>query len=77
MQPIKNNNLGFTLVEMLIVAVTLSIVSLAMYAIFNNGLKIWQRVSSQIPESEVNIFFDKFSLDLKNTVRFSGIKFQG
>jgi prepilin-type N-terminal cleavage/methylation domain-containing protein len=77
MRPAKNNNLGFTLVEMSIVAVMISIVSLAMYATLNNGLKIWQKVNSQIPESEIAILFDKFNLDLKNSLRFKGINFTG
>jgi prepilin-type N-terminal cleavage/methylation domain-containing protein len=79
MRPTKtyNNSCGFTLVEMLIVAAMVSIVSLTMYAVFNNGLKIWQRVNSQIPESEVAILFDKLSLDLKNNTGFKGINFTG
>ena len=77
MRPTKNNNLGFTLVEMSIVAVMISIVSLAMYATFNNGLKIWQKVNNQIPESGIAILFDKFNFDLKNSLRFKGMNFRG
>ena len=77
MRIIKNSHTGFTLTEMLVVAVTVSIVSLAIYAVFNSGLKIWQRVNRDIPEAEVGIFFDRLSLDLKNALRFKGINFQG
>ncbi|MFH0738722.1 MAG: prepilin-type N-terminal cleavage/methylation domain-containing protein [Candidatus Omnitrophota bacterium] len=68
---------GFTLIEMLIVAAMVSIVSLAMYATLNNGLEIWQKVNNQIPESELGLLFDRLTFDLKNTLRFEGIKFNG
>lgn len=73
----KKNNPGFTLVEMLIVAAMLSVVSLAVYAVFNSGTKIWDRVNTQAPEEDLNIFFDKFTTDLKNSFKFTGIDFLG
>lgn len=66
---------AFTLVEMLMVTGIIFVVSLAIYATFNNGIKIWQRVNTQLPEEDLNIFFDKFSLDAKNAFRFTGINF--
>lgn len=77
---IKNNNsrrFGFTLIEMLIVTAIISVVALAIYATLNNGIKIWQKVNRQLPEEDLNIFFDKFSLDLRNSFKFSGINFSG
>jgi len=68
---------GFTLIEMLIVTAILSVVALAIYATLNNGIKVWQRVNSQSPEEDLNIFFDKFSLDLRNSFKFTGINFIG
>lgn len=68
---------GFTLVEMLVVTVILSIVSLAIFTTFNNGIKIWQRVSVLLPEEDLDIFFDRFSSDVKNSLRFDGLKFTG
>lgn len=56
---------------------TLSVVSLAIYAVLNNGLKVWQKVNTEIPESEVSVFFDRFSLDLKNCIKFKSIPFSG
>lgn len=73
----KKNSLGFTLIEMLIVTAIISVVALAIYATLNNGIKIWQRLNSQLPEEDLNIFFDKFSLDLRNSFKFSGINFSG
>ncbi len=68
---------SFTLIELLLVTVLLSVVSLAMYAVFNNGIKIWQRVNRQLPQEEAVIFLDKFSRDLRNSFKFSTISFSG
>lgn len=68
---------GFTLIEMLIVTAILSVVALAIYATLNNGIKIWQKVNRQLPEEDLNIFFDKFTLDIRNTFKFTGINFSG
>lgn len=68
---------GFTLIEMVIVTAIISVVALAIYATLNNGIKIWQKVNSQLPEEDLNIFFDKFTLDIRNTFKFTGINFSG
>jgi len=68
---------GFTLVEMLLVVVMLAFVSLAVYAVFNNGIKIWQKINKQVPEEELNIFFARLAGDLRNSFKFSGFDFLG
>ncbi len=68
---------GFTLIELLIVSAMIPVISFAIYASFNNSIKIWQRINKEIPGEDLNIFFDKFALDLRNSFRFSGIKFLG
>ena len=73
----KNRRPAFTFVEMLIVTVIMSIISLAIYAALNNGIKIWQRINKELPEQDLLIFFDKFSNDLKNSFPFQGISFTG
>jgi len=73
----KKNSFGVTFIELLIVVAILSIISLAIYATFNNGIRIWQRVNKNIVEEDLNIFFDKFARDLRNAVQFSGIHFSG
>ncbi|MCM8796060.1 MAG: prepilin-type N-terminal cleavage/methylation domain-containing protein [Candidatus Omnitrophica bacterium] len=68
---------AFTLIEMLIVSAILSVVGLAIYATLNNGIKIWQKVNTPLPEEDLNIFFDRFSLELRNSFKFTGINFSG
>jgi prepilin-type N-terminal cleavage/methylation domain-containing protein len=79
----KNNNrpvpslAGFTLIEMLLVIAVVSVISLAIYATLNNGLKLWQKANRQLPEEDLNIFLDKFTVDLRNSFKFTGIDFSG
>ena len=68
---------GFTLTEILLVAVILSIIGLSVYGAFNNGIKVWKRIVKNITQEDVSIFFDKISRDLRNTFQYSGVKFEG
>jgi len=68
---------GITLVELLVVTAIMAVISLATYTTLSNGLKIWNRVNKQIPEEDLDIFFDKITHDLRNCIKFAGINFQG
>jgi len=68
---------AFTLIELLIVCGILGVITLAIYATFNSGIKIWQRINVQVPAEDLNIFFGKFSSDLRNSFEFTGITFFG
>ncbi len=73
----KQNRAGVTFIELLIVSAMLSVLSFAVYATFNNGIKAWQKINHELPEQNINIFFDKFTSDLKNCFNFSNICFLG
>ncbi|MBI3602538.1 MAG: prepilin-type N-terminal cleavage/methylation domain-containing protein [Candidatus Omnitrophica bacterium] len=73
----KNSRRAFTLIELLVVTAILAVISLAIYSLINNGLKIWQRVNQRIIEEDLDIFFEKFAHDLRNCAKFSGVKFIG
>jgi prepilin-type N-terminal cleavage/methylation domain-containing protein len=74
----KNSRRAFTLIELLVAMTILAVISLAIYAMLDNGLKIWKKVNNpRIIEEDVDIFFEKFAHDLRNCVEFSGIKFVG
>ena len=68
---------AFTLIELVIVAAIVSVISLAIYSALNNGLKIWQKANQQLVEEDLNLFFDKFSRDLRNVLKFTDIGFSG
>lgn len=71
----RKERTGFTLVELLVVAFMLVGVSLAVYSTLSNGIRIWRRVTQIAPEEELNIFFDKFSRDIRNSIRSANIAF--
>lgn len=74
----RNNTKGaFTLIEILLVSALWAVIALAIYATFNNGVKIWQRVNKEMPEEDLGIFFEKFRADLRNSFAFKGIGFSG
>lgn len=73
----KRNERGFTLVELMLVTLMLAVVSLAIYSTLNNGIKIWQKINRQMPEEDLNIFFDKYISDLKASFKIAGLGFSG
>jgi len=73
----SRNSKAFTFIELIITTAMVGVVALAIYATFSNGLEIWERLNQQLPGEDLNIFLDKFSLDLKNCFKFSGIDFLG
>lgn len=73
----RKEGAGFTLIELLMVVSMLSVISLAIFSTFNNGIKIWQKVNKQSDREDINIFLDKFVSDLRNTLSFTGISFIG
>lgn len=73
----NDNKRAFTFIEILIVTVLLSVISLTIYSTFSNGIKIWQRVTEALPEEDVTIFFEKLAVDVRNCINFKEIAFQG
>lgn len=68
---------GFTLIEILLTVTLVSLCSLAIYRVFAGGLKLWEYSQRSGIEEDVNIFFDKFSEDLRNAFYFKSIVFRG
>jgi prepilin-type N-terminal cleavage/methylation domain-containing protein len=68
---------GFTLIEMLIVLVMLSLIGLAIFTTLSSGIRIWQRLNQRVGQEDVNIFFERIASELRNTFEFDTIKFQG
>jgi prepilin-type N-terminal cleavage/methylation domain-containing protein len=73
----RKKNKAFTLIEMLIVTALLCVISLGIYSTFNSGIKIWQRLNKEVPEQDLYIFLDKFTSDIRNSVKFKAINFYG
>lgn len=71
------NRRGFTLIELLIVSVIMGVVSLALFGVFNSGIKIWQRMNKSVMNEEVNIFLSKLTRDISNGFEFGVVNFTG
>lgn len=68
---------GFTFIELLLVTSLLSVIGLSIYATFTNGINFWLRINEKQATEDVVIFFDRISLDLRNSFRYTGIDFRG
>lgn len=73
----KKNKPGFTLTELLVVSAMVSVISLTMYSLLNNGLKVFKMVNQPIIQEDLDIFLERFSHDIRNAVKFSGMNFAG
>lgn len=68
---------GFTLIELCLVSLIASVIGLAVYFTFSNGMRIWQKANQKAAEEDLDIFFDRFALDVRNCLKFSGLEFSG
>ena len=70
-------NRGFTFIEMIIVMGMLSVIGVAIFTTLSNGINIWNRLNQAVTQEDINIFFDRFSSQLRNALNFSTIEFKG
>ncbi|MFH0986380.1 MAG: prepilin-type N-terminal cleavage/methylation domain-containing protein [Candidatus Omnitrophota bacterium] len=76
--PRAPNVKGFTLIEMMLVAVLIGIVGLAIVATFAGGLKLFHRVESYTAaKADVLLSLERMERDLRNTFSLKGIDFIG
>ena len=73
----NNNSFGMTLIELLVTMSILSVISMAIYASLNSGLKVWKRTNQPMAHEDLDVFFDRFGHDLRNCARFTGFSFIG
>lgn len=74
---LPKNKTGLTMLELLVVTAIVSVVSLAAYSVLSNGLKVWKRANTVLALEDLALFFDRFSRDVRNTIRFDSIGFLG
>ncbi len=73
----RTNDSGFTLMEMLLVTALIGAVSIAIFAALNNGVKLWGRGIAVDKKGDLFIGVEKIAQDLRGTMPFSLIHFQG
>jgi len=74
---INKTTAGFTLVEMLLSISLIAVLGLVVYSCLSGGLRIWQRVNTPSIGEDVNIFFEKLSVDMYNSFPYKDIEFIG
>lgn len=68
---------GFTLIELVLVTAILAVIGMAVYGTFSNGINIWKKVTEDSVVEDVNLFFEKISVELRNSFKLTGIRFKG
>lgn len=68
---------GLTFIELIVGIAILSVIMLAVYSIFNIGLKVWHRNQAERSLKDVRLAFLKIERELKKTFFFSAIPFKG
>ena len=72
------NKRAFTFVELFLVVILFSLLSLAIYTTFVSGIKMWQRIQdTSLLERKVLLGLERFSTEARQTLDFSKIGFTG
>ena len=50
---------------------------MAVYGTFSNGRNIWEKVTEDSVEEDIYLFFEKISVDLRNSFKLTGLRFKG
>ena len=70
------NKAGFSLMELLLAASLVPIISLAIFGNLNSGLKIWNSVNKDAVIEDLGVFYEKSERDFLNMTKFGGIPFK-
>lgn len=74
----RNNPPAFTLIELLVCVTIVSLVSVAVYSIFANGISAWRRGNeNKTYARNIRLTSEKMARELRNVFKFSMIAFEG
>jgi len=69
---------GYTFVELFVVVILSSLLSLAVYTTFVSGLKMWQRIQNiSLPQRKILLELEKFSQEIRHILNFTKIGLTG
>lgn len=71
------NKQGFTFIELLITLALVTLIALAIFSLFDSGIRVLERVAPSLREEDIAIFLEKFSRDLQNSFIYKSIPFLG
>ncbi len=73
-----NKKKGFTLIEVLLSGVIVSLVAIFVYSIFASGIHVWEKGNqSRKYQRNIRIFSEKLTRELRNTFQLSSVVFEG
>lgn len=68
---------GFTLIEVMLAVMIVSVISVAIYTTFAQGINLWKRALSEQPDLDVELFLEKAAMDLRNAFPYGTQGFSG
>lgn len=71
------NNRGFSLFELLLVSALIPFVSFVIYSNFSAGTRLWKALQRPSASEDVQIFFQKCSLDFERVFKYASVPFEG
>jgi prepilin-type N-terminal cleavage/methylation domain-containing protein len=75
--PRNKNRRGFSLIELLLAASLVPVVSLVIFSNIASGMRLWQAVNRSIAEEDLCILREKIASDFSKAFKFSSIPFVG
>ena len=73
----RRERIGFTLIEVLLVSMLLSVVALAVFKAFSDGVALWKRVNVESRDEDLNIFFSDVTARLTSAFVHASVRFEG
>jgi len=71
------SNRGLTFIEMLLATVMVGVISVALYGMLANGITVWGELNKETSQIDINLFFERLEMELKNCIYFKDMKFVG
>ena len=68
---------GFSLLEVLMAAFLVPVVGFVIFSSFSSGVRLWKASQQHGPGEDVQIFFQKASVDVEQAFKFKSIPFGG
>lgn len=65
------------MIEMLLAISIVSVIAIAVYTTFSQGMKLWQRSLREQPDLDVELFLEKATVDLRNAFAYGQAGFSG
>ena len=68
---------GFTLIEIMIVSVLITVIGMVVFSAFRQGFKLWERAQYTSRQEQAIILINRIARELNNSFQFAPIGFKG